>query len=91
MFNFFNDLFLGKRLFFGSNGDSGHVVKTPVSSSRRASDSPDLVQTPANRGEDDHDDVNDDIRHHGDESDEDLVPMKPKSLASTFDCFSDED
>ena len=59
-------------------------IKTPlsVSSSRRNSDSPDLIQTPANQGEDDE-------RHE--DSDEDLVPMKPKSLAATFDCFSDED
>ena len=54
---------------------------------RRNSDSPDLVQTPANRGEDDNE-ANDALH---DDSDEDLVMMKPKSLAATFDYFSDDD
>merc|ERR1719394_2005981 len=75
-----------KRLFFGSGKVADNSVKTPVSvsSSRRNSDSPDLIQTPANRGEDDDNEKHED-------SDEDLVAMKPKSLAATFDCFSDED
>jgi len=74
----------GKRLFFG-DGTSSNSVKSPLPVPRRNSDSPDLVQTPAtaNRGEDDNE-VNDD-------SDEDLVMMKPKSLAATFDYFSDDD
>ena len=54
---------------------------------RRNSDSPDLVQTPANRGEDDNG-ANDALH---DDSDEDLGMMKPKSLAATFDYFSDDD
>jgi len=68
----------GKRLLFG-NSD----MKTPmsISSSRRGSNSPDLIDTPANR----------DNNVNFDDSDEDIVLMKPKSLAATFDCFSDED
>ena len=71
-------MFLGKRLLFG-NSD----MKTPmsISSSRRGSNSPDLIDTPANR----------DNNVNFDDSDEDIVLMKPKSLAATFDCFSDED
>ena len=80
----YNIPFTGKRLFFG-DGTSSNSVKSPMPVPRRNSDSPDLVQTPAtaNRGEDDNE-VNDD-------SDEDLVMMKPKSLAATFDYFSDDD
>ena len=65
----------GKRLNFGG----GEKTPLSVSSSRRDSDSPDLVATPANRDTNRHDD-----------SDEDIV-MQPKSLAATFDCFSDDE
>ena len=71
-------LFAGKRLFFGG-GDSSDM--SPMSRPRRSryTNTPELVQTPANRGEDDHGD-----------SDEDIV-LAPKSLAATFDYFSDSD
>ena len=83
---FITNLIAGKRLFFG-DGTSSNNVKSPLPVPRRNSDSPDLVQTPANRGEDDNE--ANDVLH--DDSDEDLVMMKPKSLAATFDYFSDDD
>ena len=71
-------LSLGKQLFSGGRINGGRKPSlTP--SSRRDSDSPELVDSPANREYDNED------------SDDDLVNMKPKSLAATFDCFSDED
>ena len=63
---------LGKKLFSAGRLNGG-------AKPRRDSDSPELVDSPANREYDNED------------SDDDLVNMKPKSLAATFDCFSDED
>ena len=77
-------ILIGKRLFFGNSEENGGGMKTPVSVARRDSDSPELGHTPANRGEAEHE-------YLEEEQDQDLVMMQPKSLAATFDCFSDED
>ena len=77
-------ILIGKRLFFGNSEENGGSMKTPVSVARRDSDSPELGHTPANRGEAEHE-------YLEEEQDQDLVMMQPKSLAATFDCFSDED
>ena len=52
-----------------------------MTGSRRDSDSPELVDSPANR----------DSNQNYEDSDDDLITMRPMSLAATFDCFSDED
>ena len=70
-------LFSARRLSVGRRG--GEVSLTP--GSRRGSDSPDLVDSPANR----------DGQQNNEDSDDELITMKPKSLAATFDCFSDDD
>ena len=81
-------LALGKQLFSngrlnGGGGGGGKPSLTPRS--RRDSDSPELMDSPANREYDNEEsDGNED-------SDDDLINMKPVSLAATFDCFSDED
>ena len=72
---------LGKQLFSSGRLNRGGEA-SPTPRPRRDSDSPDLVDSPANR-EYDHEDNED--------SDDDLVKMKPVSLAATFDCFSDDD
>ena len=66
-------------IYLFGGGDSSDM--SPMSRPRRSryTNTPELVQTPANRGEDDHGD-----------SDEDIV-LAPKSLAATFDYFSDSD
>ena len=69
---------LGKQLFSSGRLNGGGKA-------RRDSDSPDLVDSPANR-EYDHEDS-----EENEDSDDDLVKMKPMSLAATFDCFSDDD
>ena len=53
----------------------------PTMGSRRGSHSPDLLDSPANR----------DSHQDNEDSDDDLITMRPKSLAATFDCFSDDD
>ena len=67
--------FITGKRLFFEDGASNNSVSSPMSGARRFSRSPDL----ANRGEDDNED-----------SDEDIV-MAPKSLAATFDYFSDSD
>ena len=67
--------FLTGKRLFFEDGASSASARSPMSGPRRFSRIPDL----ANRGEDDNDD-----------SDEDIV-MAPKSLAATFDYFSDSD
>ena len=52
-----------------------------MTGSRRDSDSPELVDSPANR----------DSNQNYEDSDDDLITMRPMSLAATFDCFSDDD
>ena len=72
---------LGKQLFSSRRLNRGGEA-SPTPRPRRDSDSPDLVDSPANREYDLED---------NEDSDDDLVKMKPVSLAATFDCFSDDD
>jgi len=69
---------LGKKLFSAGRLNVGGKV---TSGSRRDSDSPDLQDSPANR----------DTNQNNEDSEDDLVTMRPMSLAATFDCFSDDD
>ena len=76
------NLFTGKKLFStGRLNDRGKMKVNPTMGSRRGSHSPDLLDSPANR----------DSHQDNEDSDDDLITMRPKSLAATFDCFSDDD
>lgn len=74
-------MFLGKKLFSAGRLNIGGGKLSATPGSRRGSDSPDLMDSPANR----------DSQQNNEDSDDELITMKPKSLAATFDCFSDDD